>query len=420
MMRLSEYKHPVDIPRYTCAVSPGNHCPLFGISSLFRGIEGVTLIYVGPQDCVYYSRRSSFDQWAKSSESGAKMPRVLAVELSESDIVFGIRPQFEEILINEAARRETNAIFVATTCTVEVLSEDLGSVCASVAERTGVRIGLIPTEHFKTFGYFQIVDKALSVLLEGVEKREKASKTFAVLGGRKDGVMECAPVRFLLERGYEVHGMLPFKIDAKQLERISEASLAIVLDGNGLSAAETMNKRFGTEYVRFDNIMDIDLIDAAWRKLGSLVGEDTEHYIAENRAETDRLSEKAKALLNGKTFIYSHKLINPFEACLFMSNLGMIPQCIFLGSAIDRDDRARLELLKHHDPVVWKNSGVHALKEAILKYSPDYFVSTSFTVGDKYANNTLCFESDRLEVGYSYYNDCLKRLISAAEKGEER
>lgn len=420
MMRLSQFKHPVDVPRYTCAVSPGKHCPLFGISSLFRGIEGVTLMYLGPQDCVYYARRSSFDQWLKAAEKGSKMPRVLAVQLSESDLVFGIRPQFEKILLEEASRPEIKAIFIATTCTVEVLSEDLRSVVDTVSSKTGKRIGLIPTEHFKTFGYFEVVDRAISVLLEGVEKRPVVPKTFAVLGGRKEGTEKCGPVKFLIERGYKLHGMLPFRIDAEQLEKLSEAEFALVLDGNGLSAAETMNNRFGTPYVRFDNILNLSAIDAAWRKLGVMVGENLETYIDQNHATIKKLTDEARSLLTGKTFFYSHKLIYPFEACLFMSDLGMIPECIFLGSALDKDDAARIELSKRHDPVLWKNASGYALRETLKKNDPDYFISTSFTVGHNYARNSTFFETDHLEVGYPYYTDCLNRLIKAAKKEVSR
>ena len=55
-MHLRDYTRAIDVPHYTCAISPGKHCPLFGVGIVFQGLAGVTLIYIGPQDCVYYAQ----------------------------------------------------------------------------------------------------------------------------------------------------------------------------------------------------------------------------------------------------------------------------------------------------------------------------------------------------------------------------
>ena len=77
-MRLREYTTPRQVPRYRCAIAPGKHCPLFGVGSVLRGIRGLTLIYVGPRDCVYYAQKTALEYRLSTGNDGL---RVLAAHL---------------------------------------------------------------------------------------------------------------------------------------------------------------------------------------------------------------------------------------------------------------------------------------------------------------------------------------------------
>ena len=149
-MRLREYTAARAVPRYSCAISPGKHCPLFGAGAVLQGIGGITLLYLGTQDCVYYAQKAALEH-RLSAPSGAESSRVLALQQSDADLIFGIRPQLEQLLEREARRAGTRGVFLVTSCSVELLSEDLQSVVDAVGRRTGKPLALIPTEHFRTF-----------------------------------------------------------------------------------------------------------------------------------------------------------------------------------------------------------------------------------------------------------------------------
>ena len=73
-MRLREYTAARAVPRYSCAISPGKHCPLFGAGAVLRGIGGITLLYLGTQDCVYYAQKAALEH-RLSAPSGAVSSR---------------------------------------------------------------------------------------------------------------------------------------------------------------------------------------------------------------------------------------------------------------------------------------------------------------------------------------------------------
>lgn len=77
-MRLREYTAARAVPRYSCAISPGKHCPLFGAGAVLQGIGGITLLYLGTQDCVYYAQKAALEH-RLSAPSGAESSRVLAL-----------------------------------------------------------------------------------------------------------------------------------------------------------------------------------------------------------------------------------------------------------------------------------------------------------------------------------------------------
>ena len=168
-MRLHEYTAPNAEPHYSCAISPGTHCPLFGVAAVLRHVGGASLLYIGTQDCVYYAQKDALTRQCSVPGGNSRKFRTLAVQLSDADLIFCIRPQLEKLLEREAARPDVSAVFLVTSCSIEVLSEDLQSVVEAVRRRTGKRIVLIPTENFKAFSYLQGIEDAITVaVIQGV------------------------------------------------------------------------------------------------------------------------------------------------------------------------------------------------------------------------------------------------------------
>ena len=418
-MRLREYTAARAVPRYSCAISPGKHCPLFGAGAVLRGIGGITLLYLGTQDCVYYAQKAALEH-RLSAPRGAESSRVLALQLSDADLIFGIRPQLEQLLEREARRAGTRGVFLVTSCSVELLSEDLQSVVDAVGRRTGKTLALIPTEHFRTFSYFEGMEAALSALVRGLKPRPPQARAFAVLGVRHRGAERAEPVRFLQERGYTLQSILPYEASLDQIEALPGVSFTLVLDGTGLGVARSLQSEFGIPFVRFDQKLDLDRITEAWRQLARLTGEPLASWIGAQRREAAARSEALRPLVGGKTFFYSQVILYPFETCLFLSRLGMIPTCIFLGSVLDHTDESRLALAGQADPLLLQNASSDAVEAMLAEQTPDYFIGAAGQAIRRYPVRHVNFRTIPVEAGFSFYRSCLSQLGDAAgAAGEE-
>ena len=413
MMHLREYTRAIDVPHYTCAISPGKHCPLFGVGIVFQGMAGVTLIYIGPQDCVYYAQTDTLLRQLAVGKTGKPAVRTLAVQLSDSDLIFGIRPQLEKLLEQEAKREDTNAVFLVTSCSVEVLSEDLKGTVDAVSARTGKKIVLIPIENFKTFSYFEGTEKALAALTAGLKSLPRKAKSFAVLGARKYGADESEPVRWLLDKGYSHQSILPYESDADKVQHLPEVGFTLVLEGCGLEVAKNLERDHGIPYVRFDRRLDLNHVIQAWRELAALASEDLEEWIQTQVREIQTMEEVVSAKVSGTTFFYNQTTIYPFEACLFLNRLGMEPTCIFQGSVRDKEDAARLALAERANPILWQNANQSAIRNMLEEHLPDYFVGTTSGIIREYPVYAFSFPTGRVDAGFEYYKACLQRVLTA-------
>ena len=415
-MRLHEYTTPNAVPHYSCAISPGKHCPLFGVAAVLRHVAGAALLYIGTQDCVYYAQKDALTRQLSVPGGKRKQFRTLAIQLSDADIIFGIRPRLESLLEQEAVRPDTGAVFLVTSCSIEVLSEDLQGVVDAVRRRTGKRITLIQTENFKAFSYIQGVEDAILALTAELEPLPVKEKTFTILGARQRGAENCEPARYLVEQGYALHSILPYDIDMQRVERLSEVSLTLVVDASGLGAAQRLHDAFGIPFVRFDQRLNLKQIAASWRFLSQLTGQDLEDWVREQLAETETLAEQVRARVAGKTFFYGQKVLYPFEGCLFLSDLGMIPSCIFLGSTLDRFDDARLALSARVDPLLWQNADQAAVRAMLEADPPDYAVGIPDSAVSSYSIPSLQFDIALDRMGFSYYRHCLRQILEEAER----
>lgn len=416
-MRLHEFTTPRAVPRYTCAISPGKHCPLFGAGGVLRGVDGITLLYLGTQDCVYYAQKMALEQRLSSPAKGG-LSRVLAVQLSDADLIFGIRPQLEDLLEQEAQRPDTKGIFLVTSCSVEVLSEDLQAVVDTVQKHTEKKIQLISTENFKTFSYFDGMEDALSALVQGLRPVPSQEKTFAVVGVRHAGGDQAEPVRFLQEHGYTLQSILPYDTSLDRIEALPGVSLILVLDGTGVSVAASLKTQFGVPYVRFDEKLNLSKVAEAWKTLGQLTGISLESWISEQQDQLQALSEQVRTLVTGSTFFYSQVILYPFETCLFLTQLGMVPTCLFLGSIMDHTEEARLALTQLADPILLQNASNDAIAAYLHDQTPDYFIGSVGRLMQNAPVSQVNFRTIPVDAGFSFYRNCLNQLLDAAQRRE--
>ena len=105
-MNLQEYHLGSDIPQLCGAISPGKHCPLFGVCSVLRYVDHVSVIYLGTNDCVYFAQK----QYLTTSIDHPSQARVIAAQLTDSDLVFGIGKQLKKLIQEEYEENHPTAI----------------------------------------------------------------------------------------------------------------------------------------------------------------------------------------------------------------------------------------------------------------------------------------------------------------------
>lgn len=409
-MRLSEYQKPADIPQCCLAVNPGRHCPMFGVSSVLRSIEHLTVIYLGTTDCVYFAQKAF--RTFEAEHPDRRCARVLAAELTEQDLVFGLQKSLTKLITHELEQFPDHALYLVTSCSIEVISEDIQGTVEILSRKFNRPITLIPTENFKTFSYYTGIENALAALACNLNPVPILPKTFGVLGARFEGGDRCEPVRRLQEYGYRLLCNFPFQGTKKGLAQLNAVSFHLVIDNCAVKLAQELKSRFGIEYVRFDEKLNQSSVQQAYRKLSKMTGLDFAPFIEEQERALQKKQEVASRRLRGKTFFYSQILLYPFEACLFLARLGAIPTCIFLSGSLDRTDCARKALLQYADPELLRNAQSDVILKRMQQLHPDFFIGGMLSQAAVRAQQVrpLSLPVLPLQCGYEFMFQSLERL----------
>ena len=123
--------------------------------------------------------------------------------------------------------------------------------------------------------------------------------------------------------------------------------------------------------------------------------------------------------LTGKTFFYSQVILYPFETCLFLTQLGMIPTVIFLGSVIDQDDFSRQALEALANPRMLQNASSQAVEAMLAQCPPDYFIGAVGSVLEQYSTVHVNLKTRPVEAGFAFYRNCLNQLAESLRSGRD-
>ena len=165
--------------------------------------------------------------------------------------------------------------------------------------------------------------------------------------------------------------------------------------------------------MRFDRKLDLESVIEAWRRLSEITDLDIEDWLHEQIRKTEELAEQVRRKVEGKTFFYGQKVIYPFEACRFLTELGMIPTCIFMGSVIDKTDEARLKIAEKFNPVIWQNANQAAIEAMLKEGAPDYCIGIDGGAMRKYPVAALNLRIKPIECGFEFYRYTLEKLLNA-------
>ncbi len=408
-MNLQEYNLGDEIPQYCAAISPGKHCPLFGVCSVLRYVDNISVIYLGTNDCVYFAQK----QYLTTSIENTAKARVISAQLTDSDLIFGVGKQLENLIKTEYEENRPSAIYVVTSCSIEVISEDIEGLTKTLNKKLPCKVKLIKTENFKTLSYYRGIELTLEALVDGVEPLPKKEKTFAILGARFAGAETCEPVKILTEHGYKIQSNMPFSCTEQDIHSISQVEFTVVVDGTGIETAKKLKEDFGIEYYLFDSKFDIKKLTETYKAISKKTGIVLDEFINENVKEIEKIKTEAKEILQNKTFLYSNVVLYPFEGVKFLTELGMIPKCIFIGTALDKENKYLEEIKKIYNPEIIANANTAGVIAKLEKYKPDCFIGGTVNSQELINRNIKQsgFAIMPVECGFSYIIKSINKLL---------
>jgi len=358
LKRLSEIEDPgKDIHGLTYAQFPGTHCPLMGAAMAIRGIRGAYMMIVGTDECAYYTKHMTIH----SEDWGGLNGRCVSVTIDQHDVTFGCAKKTEEAFAELMEEVTPEAVYIVTTCVPEIIGDDFDAIAEELSDRYGIPVMAVHTEHFKCENHMPGVERAITASFRLMEEQPKGNGV-NVIGQRMGRFEDTELSRILRLAGVPIGAQLPSGCSVSDIKKAPAAKVNIVVNAIGLPLAKKMKARFGTPYVFFDKFTDPKHIGEAYRQLFESLQVPAPTELESLRKAAENAMEEARAQLEGVPFIYGNTPFCCFEACGFMTSLGMIPQLIQCHG-ITAADAADVEQIREKaDPYITQVANIAPLQ----------------------------------------------------------
>ena len=320
---------------------------------------------MGTDECAYYTKHMTIH----SDDFGGLQGRCVSAVLDTRDVTFGCKAKLDQAVAELVAEYSPKAVFIVTTCVVEIIGDDADAFADSYSEQYGIPFMAVHTEHFKCENHLPGLERTITACLGLMEDRPKTD-TVNLLGQRMGSFETTELARVLREAGVGIGMQLPCGCTVEDIRNAASARVNIVVNAIALPLAEKMQERFGIPYVFFDKFTDPDRIYAptatCLRPLTSRSRRGSKPSI--NRQK--RRPKRSKPALQGVTYIYGNTPFDCLEFNQFMVSLGMVPQIIQTVSVEPERDKLYLtDILAKSDPLRHQNRQ-HCPAPIGLRYPP--------------------------------------------------
>lgn len=415
MKKLRDVETIKEVKSLTAAMFPGTHCPLMGAAMAVRGIKDSLMVIIGTDECAYYTKHMTIH----SDEYGGLGGRVVSVTLDSHDVTFGcvkkVETAFKEI-VNEYY---PSAVFLVTTCVVEIIGDDFDAVADSLTEEYGIPVMAVHTEHFKCENHMPGIERTITACLPLMQKMP-CNGSVNLLGQRMGNFEQTELSRVLKEAGIQIGVQLPCGCTVDDIRAAAAAKVNIVVHEIALPLARKMKAQFGIPYVFFDKFVAPDRIAACYRSLFEALELPLPDSVTTLYQQAKADESKGRDQLNGVTFIYGNTPFRCFEFSRFMAEMGMEPQ-IIQTAAIQPEDREDISaILACSDPYVTKTANIAPLQYIYDELHPMLYL------GHEYANRLRAkgiamVRTDRASsmLGFECTTAAVSALIMAADEARE-
>lgn len=367
MKRLSQVSGMKQVKPLSYALFPGYHCPLMGAMLTIKEIDDSVMAVIGPDECAYYTQLA-----VSGGSMRAEGCRIVSVVLDQHDVTFGCQEKLDEAFGELMEEFAPKAVYLVTTCVVEVTGDDIDAMAAGYQEKYGLPVMVVHAENFKTDDHLPGIQHTLESSIAMMEETGSSDRV-NVLGLRLGDFTRSECCRFLQEGGTEIGMMLPGRTSAEQIRRAPGARCNIVAHPVGLPLAKEMEKRFGVPYVVFERYSDPDRILGCYKALFAALGKELPAALEELHRDMKERSARAGEALAGKRYISGNTALCNYELHAFLTEkLGM--DCMLLQiSDLDEDSAEFREiLLRHCDPYVTRAANMKAMEYLYPVLRPDF------------------------------------------------
>lgn len=367
MKRLSQTANMKQVKPLSYALFPGYHCPLMGAMLTIKEIDDSVMVVIGPDECAFYTKLAT-----AGGTMQANGCEIVSVVLDQHDVTFGCQEKMDEAFAELMEEFKPKAVYLVTTCVVEVTGDDIESMAANYAKQYGLPVIVVHAENFKTDDHLPGIEHTMDASIEIMEP-QPVRDCVNVLGLRLGDFTRTEVYRYLRENGMEISMMLPGKSSTEKIRTAPEAKCNIVVHPVGIPLAKEMEKRFGTPYVVFERYSDPDRIYTCYKKLYEVLGKELPDSL---KNLYDSMCEKinsARPILAGKTYISGNTALCNYELHSFLAcRLEVMPLLLQISDLDDDSIEFRNELLEQCDPYVTRAANITAMKYLYPVLTPDF------------------------------------------------
>ena len=408
--RLSRVRGNEEVKALSYAKFPGTHCPLFGVVMIASFLSDLAVLVVGTGECTYYSKG-----FAHLNQKGRD--NFYSLVIGKNDLTFGCGKKVLEAVHKIDREEQPAAIMVVTTCVLEVIGEDVGSLLAEHENRVNARLLLVNTEHFKCGSHIPGMERALASLAGLMKPGIRKDKSINILGHRKPGVEQTEVIRALDCEGMAVQAIIPSNCAIPDLQRAAEASLNVVTDFTALPLAREMEKRLSIPYVYFGRHLAMERIDREYQRIEELFGVKLIAHLEDKRSQLGELEGRAKELFAGKSFIYGNTPMMAFEVSEYLCSLGMEPLFLQIREYYEeeREDMDRI-LARGFDPYIAQIANIAPMQEVYDLLRPAVYVGHENPMS-LHRRGIVQITADEVvsKIGYEVPIEFLRKIIAVYE-----
>ncbi|WP_032122690.1 nitrogenase component 1 [Clostridium amazonitimonense] len=408
LRKLSDIKKDKDIKQGAYAIYPGSRCPLALVNHVFSGINGAAKLIVGTAECTYYNKNISI-----RSKDEFESNTTWSYSLDPKEVIFGCSDGIISAL-QEIDKTGAEVIVLVSACVPEMIGEDFQGIARKANSILNAKVIHINAAHFKCYSSIPSKEASLSSLCDIMEKQNVEKDTINLLGEGSNKLLKSEVISLLKEHNIKVNCTIPHNLTVDSLRKAPSAALSIVTDIAALPLAERIHEKFGTPYVLFPHLLDIDEIKTAYKEIASYLDISIEKEIDELYINAKEGIESYKSILKGKTFASGYMLLDPFIHSAFLSSLGMKPVYIEAEYFFDKNKLWSDKILSLDcNPYVGHTFNFSTINNALKAFPVDYFFGyTPIEKSETSAMKCIKYKNYDSELGFEQPLGVLKNICS--------